>query len=582
MMYDHLSVCLFNPPRRARLGLACGVLLLSLILVNASLWAHPTQVPTNDDPRELTIYHTSDMHGYILPHRARWYTANPTRKIGGFVALAAAIERDQAAEPSPYLLLDSGDFFQGAPEGTLSKGRSVVKLMNALGYHASAIGNHEYDFGEANLIELAKLAEFPLLASNIQLRESGAPVDYAQPWALFERGGVRVGVVGLATRETSTATLPTHVSHLRFVHEVEAARPHVQALRAAGADIVIALTHCGIGPSVSRRRVRSADYVPPPEDAVYPGDILIAREAGVDLVLGGHAHAAFDELWTPKGGAPIAQSGEHLEHVTRITVKIDAEGEVSIEGKLIQLWADQVRSRPKISDLVEEVTAEVQQKMGEVIARAADPLPRSVEAPTGQKSRDLDGPLPNLFCDEMRRVAQSDFALHNTFGFRNDIGAGAITVGHLYQVMPFENTLAVMQLSGAQIRQLIVSNLKGNVSRLQVSSELTVNVTEDAVGSAIPESVKVMFKGAPIDLKKTYRVAMNSYMSSGGSCCRALGKLQHHDTAISLRVLFMDTVKRLSPVHAPKTGRIQARRHVSPTKPSAKMSSTETSTSPTP
>ena len=519
------------------------------------------------EPAELIIYHTSDMHGYILPHKARWNTSNPERQIGGFVALAAAVE----SEPKPYLLLDSGDFFQGAPEGTLSRGRSVVKLMNALGYAASAIGNHEYDFGEANLIELSKLANFPLLASNIQLRESGAPVDYAQPWALFERAGVKVGVIGLATRETSTATLPTHVSHLRFVHEVEAAKPHVRALRAAGADVVIALTHCGIGPSVSRRRVRAADYVPPPEDDVYPGDILIAREAGVDLVLGGHAHAAFDQLWTPSGGVPIAQSGEHLEHVTRVSVKVNERGETSISGELIELWADQVKTRPKISDLVDEVTAEVTAKMSEEIARAADPLPRSVKSPAGADQyapRHLDGPLPNLFCDEMQRVAKSDFALHNTFGFRNDIGAGAITVGHLYQVMPFENTLAVMSLSGAQVKELITRNLKGSVSRLQVSSELSVSALEDAQGSTIPSSVEVTFQGQPLKSDETYRVAMNSYMSSGGSCCRSLGELKHHDTAISLRVLFMDTVKRLSPVYAPKTGRIVARRQ-RPTTPNA-------------
>ena len=101
------------------------------------------------------------------------------------MALALMIE----GESNPYLLLDSGDFFQGAPEGTLSRGRSVVTLMNAIGYHASAIGNHEYDFGEANLIALADLAKFPLLASNIQRRSDGAPVSYAQPWALFEQGG---------------------------------------------------------------------------------------------------------------------------------------------------------------------------------------------------------------------------------------------------------------------------------------------------------------------------------------------------------------------------------------------------------
>lgn len=506
--------------------------------------------------RELVIFHTSDIHGYILPHPAKWYKADPTRRIGGFAALASQLEK----EKSPYLLLDSGDFFQGAPEGTLSKGRSLIQLMNAIGYHASAIGNHEYDFGEANLIELSRLAQFPLLASNIQIKESGIPVDYAQPWALFERAGIKVGVIGLATRETSTATLPTHVSHLRFVHEVEAAKPHVRALRAAGADVIIALTHCGIGPSVSRQRVRTASYVAPPEDEAYPGDILIAREAGVDLVLGGHAHAAFDELWTPTGGVPIAQSGEHLEHVNRVVIKISASGKVNVKGELIELWEDQVSTTPKISDLIKEVTSDVSTQMSEVIGEARDALSREVQLPEASTARHLDGPLPNLFCDEMKRVAQSDLALHNTFGFRNDIPQGPITVGHIYQVMPFENTLAVMNLSGAELIELIQFNLKGGVSRLQVSSDLYITAEEEAAGTFIKDSIKIEYRGLPLNPDQSYKVAMNSYMSSGGSCCQKLGSMPKRDTAIPLRVLFMDTIKRLSPVKAPKTGRITVSR----------------------
>ncbi len=504
---------------------------------------------------ELIIYHTSDIHGYILPHSAKWYKADPKRNIGGFVALASVIEQ----ETQPYLLLDSGDFFQGAPEGTLSKGRSVVTLMNAMGYTASAIGNHEYDFGEANLIELAKLAQFPLLASNIQRLKDGALVDYAQPWALFEKNGVKVGVIGLSTHETSTATLPAHVSHLRFVHEVEAAKPHVKALRAAGADVVIALTHCGIGPSVARRKITASSYVAPPEDDQYQGDIMIAREAGVDLVLGGHAHAAFDELWAPKNGSLIAQSGEHLEHVNRIVIKVPSDGgKAEISGKLIELWADQVKTEPKIAKLVTEITAEVSAKMDTKIGETLAPLNRTVERSKDEQVRVLDGALPNLFCDEMKVVSKADFALHNTFGFRNDIGAGAINVGHIYQVMPFENTLAVMQLTGQQVIDLLKANFKGGVSRLQVSSELEVSINLDTQGKFNADSLKVLLKGEPIQPNQSYRVAMNSYMSSGGSCCQGLAKLPSKDTAISLRVLFMETIQKKSPIKAPKVGRMKA------------------------
>jgi 2',3'-cyclic-nucleotide 2'-phosphodiesterase (5'-nucleotidase family) len=511
------------------------------------------------EKKRLVIFHTSDIHGYIKPHTARWDTHKPKRMIGGFASLATLL----AKETDPYMLLDSGDFFQGAPEGTLSRGRSVVALMNTLKYDASVIGNHEYDFGEKQLIELQKQAQFPLLAANIQYKDGGALAIYAQPWGLFERNGIKVGVIGLATRFTSTSTLPAHVAHLHFVHEVDAARPHVKALRAAGADLVIALTHCGLGPSVSRKRVQSSEYVPTADDLAYPGDRVIAQKAGVDLVLGGHAHAAFSELWTPKGGAPIAQSGEHLEHATRIVVEwpktTSSASSVSkthskpkIKGTLIPLWLDTYPPNPLIKKQVSELTADLDHLMNVKIGHTTAPLPRFAPLPN------LDGPLPNLFCDEMAKVAQTDLALHNTFGLRNDLEAGSVTVGDLYKIMPFENTLAVMTLTGQMIFDLIHQNYKGKVSRLQVSSHLRIHFTESASPSkAGSHSTTISLNGQPLDLKKTYTVAMNSYMAGGGSCCKALKSLSHKDTGISLRALFIDTIKQKTPVSPTAVGRIQ-------------------------
>ena len=534
-----------------RLSACLSACLFALALWAPSLDASPA--PDSSKPstsgaeatREVIIFHTSDIHGYIKPHPARWNKEDPKRLIGGFEALAALI----AEEETSSLLLDSGDFFQGAPEGTLSRGGAIIRLMNALNYDASVVGNHEYDFGEENLIKLSQSAKFPLLAANIQRVKDGTPAPYVQPWALFERGGVKIGVIGLSTRFTSTATLPTHVSHLRFVQEVQAARPHVQALRHAGADVVIALTHCGVGPSVARKRIITSEYHPPAQDLKYPGDILIAKEAGVDLVLGGHAHAAFSELWRPEGGAPIAQSGEHLEGATRISIRVTPGQPLEIKGALIPLWADALRPHPATGALVKEISSEVEKQMNIPLGQAADPLPRFAAPPA------LDGPLPNLFCDEMAEVAHADVALHNTFGLRNDLNAGPLTVGHLYQVMPFENTLAVMSLTGEQLKSLLLQNLKGGVSRLQVSHHLTLTTQRAPDGAFINGEVRYL--GQPIDDHKVFKVAMNSYMASGGSCCQVLVTRPHTDTAISLRILFMDVIKKKSPVKAPQVGRIR-------------------------
>lgn len=542
-----------SPARAARRPLTLAALLLSALLLGPLARSAPARAE-----RRVVIFHTSDIHGYSKPRAVPWSEA-PGRLIGGFEALGAHLD----AEEAPYLLLDSGDFFQGAPEGTLSRGRAIVELMNASGYDAVAVGNHEYDFGEDNLKALARLARFPLLAANIQRAADGAPAEYARPWALFERGGVRVGVVGLATRFTSTATLPAHVAHLRFVDEVAAARPHVAALRAAGADVVVALTHCGVGPGVSRRRVDVSTYTPSEEDLHYPGDIEVARAAGVDLVLGGHAHAAFSALWAPPGGALIAQSGEQLEHVSRVVVRVpDGGGAPQVEGRLVPLWADALPAprgerapgageslRARLRSEVARLSSQVDAQMSAVVGEAAEPLPRFVDPPH------LDGPLPNLFCDAMARVAGADLALHNTFGFRSDLPRGPLTVGHLYQVMPFDNQLAVMSLTGAQLKRLLADNIEGGASRLQVSRHLSLDVALSPTGALAGAALR--FEGAPIDEARVFRVAMNSYMAGGGSCCQALAALPSTDTSIPLRVLFMDEVRAQSPLRAPATGRIR-------------------------
>lgn len=516
--------------------------------------AEPLTLAQDHTQRELVIFHTSDIHGYVKAHPARWYT-DPKRMIGGFEALGAHLD----AESRPYLLLDSGDIYQGAPEGTLSKGTAIVELMNIARYHAVAIGNHEYDFGEENLKRLQKLAQFPFLAANIQQNVTRAPVSYAQPWALFEQGGIKVGVVGLATRFTSTSTLPAHVEHLHFVEEVATAKPHVQALRAAGAEVIIALTHCGIGPSVARKRIQTADFIPTQEDLHYPGDIQIAREAGVDLVLGGHAHAAFSELWRPEGGVWIAQSGEHLEGFTKIVISASQDGKaLQIKGELIPLWIDQLPTpqpqalglKAQLAQGVQKIEDQVGAEMNVKLGSSMDPLPRFASLPY------LDGPLPNLFCDAMAEVGQADFALHNTFGFRNDLPQGELNVGHIFQVMPFDNQLSVMTLTGAQVKKLITDNLEGEVSGIQVSKQLKVVVHPMSATQAKP-TIDLSYQGSPIDETKTFRVAMNSYMAGGGSCCKAISSLPSVNTAIPLRILFMDVIRKGTPIKAPQVGRIQ-------------------------
>src|SRR3990167_9214580 len=158
---------------------------LPALLLLLALAALPTGAAS------VAVYHTSDLHGWYSARPALWDKENQAREIGGFAALASLLKK----ETTPYLLLDSGDMFQGTPEGILTKGMASMVLMNQLGYAAAIPGNHDYDYGEANLKLLISSAAFPVLGANIYLKEGGAPAAYLKPYALLQKGGKKIAVL---------------------------------------------------------------------------------------------------------------------------------------------------------------------------------------------------------------------------------------------------------------------------------------------------------------------------------------------------------------------------------------------------
>ncbi len=491
----------------------------------------------------IVIFHTSDVHGGIRARPARALHADPQRKVGGYAALANAVR----AETQPWALLDSGDIFQGTPEGNLTKGKVVVAAMNALGYRAMVIGNHEYDFGEEALLELVKQARFEVLAANIVRREDGRPVAYSKPTATIEIGGVTVGIVGLATTHTPTSTLPANVAHLKFTDEVAAARRHATRLRAEGADVVVALTHCGLLPSRARERVAAKDVTLTPRDLRYRGDLTIARGAPVDVVMGGHTHTGLDGAWRdPESGVYVIQSYENLVAVNRVELVVDTDA-----GKLVQataslryLWIDELGEDPTVASVIDAHTEAVEGRLEEVVGHLAEDM---VRAGT------LDHALGRWMADVFREASAADIGVQNTFGIRDDLYAGPVTMRDLYRVMPFDNTLVVVTLDGAAVRRLVADNLMGDKSKIQVSG-MTARFRRTDRGAEDPE---IRVGDEPLNDAKTYRLATNNYLAFGGSGGAALADAEREDTARPLRALLVAALKKQAELVPTKTPRLE-------------------------
>ncbi len=227
--------------------------LFSTLLLAAACTAPAPSVkqppPAEGRPRRLVIVGINDVHGALLaspaPRSLAAWTADP---VGGAEWLAGwmdAIRRDAKERGGEVLLIDAGDEFQGTLISNQFQGRSVVDAFNALGVAAAAVGNHEFDFGLPVLLERMKQARYPMLAANVFNKGTRERPGWAVPSALLDVGGLKVGVIGLATVDTPTVTNPLNVADLDFVPGGPVAAQEADALRARGATVVIVTAHAG-------------------------------------------------------------------------------------------------------------------------------------------------------------------------------------------------------------------------------------------------------------------------------------------------------------------------------------------------
>jgi 2',3'-cyclic-nucleotide 2'-phosphodiesterase (5'-nucleotidase family) len=223
----------------------------------------------------VSILWTTDFHGaFQLRERDR----DTNRPLGSSAVLAAYLARERARNLHGTLLLDGGDCFQGTMLSNLSYGRPVIVQMNRLGYDASAVGNHEFDWTVDTLVARVRQARFPFLSANLFEKRRGQLPPWVKPYEVFERHGVRIAVLGFSTVETPTTTLPHNVVDYEFRQAAAIAREWLPKLRTGGADAVVLMGHLPGSQDSAGTRFR--------------GELAELGRAveGEDALLGGHSH----------------------------------------------------------------------------------------------------------------------------------------------------------------------------------------------------------------------------------------------------------------------------------------------------
>ncbi|MCL2030045.1 MAG: 5'-nucleotidase C-terminal domain-containing protein [Oscillospiraceae bacterium] len=437
--------------------------LLSASLLPAGVSAAP------GEPVTLTVIHVNDRHGRM--------DADP------FIAQLAQ------ETPGRVLILDAGDALDGQIAANLTRGASMVDLMNAVGYSAMVTGNHEYTYGVDRLRELAGRMDFPLLAANV--KQDGKPVF--QAYAVFDLDGLRAGVFGIVTPETVSASDPRVVAGLTFEDPARTAAAMVEVLRAEDCDVVIALAHLGDAQS-SRPEHRSGALAIP----------------GVDVVIDGHSHSLL-ENGTMIHDTLIAQAGEYGRHIGVVELVIDG-GVISKTARLIETGGDR-RADEGILALIAELDKSVEDIAGQAAGYTPVPLHgERAEVRAGETN------LANLITDSMRHATGADIAVLTGGNIRAGIPAGEITMGHVLTTLPFSNLLVTVRLSGADILEALehgVSLYPEPAGQYIQVSGLSVEFDPDAEPlNRVTRAA--LADGSALDREKIYTVATIEFLAAGG------------------------------------------------------------------
>lgn len=456
----------------------------------------------------LTILHTNDFHSRVEPiNKYDGPCAAEDNEagacFGGWARLVSSIDAARDRDPNA-LLVDGGDQFQGSLFYTYYKGKVAAEMMNALGYDGMTVGNHEFDDGPEVLRGFMDAVEFPVLMSNADVSAEPALANKLAKSAVVERDGERYGLIGLTTEDTSELASPG--PNVIFTDSVEAVQGEVEQLTADGVDRIIVLSHSGF-------RV---------------DQVVAAAVDGIDVIVGGHSNTFLSNTDESAAGpyplmvgdTAIVQAYAYGKYLGELSVTFDDAGKVvEATGEPIIIDGQVVENEAVVSRLV-ELAKPLDEIRNKVVAESGDLIDGNREV-----CRVRECPMGNLVADAMlERVSDQgiDIALMNSGGIRASIDKGEITMGEVLTVLPFQNTLATFEISGADLL-VALENGVSQVEEVQGRFPQVAGMTY-SFDAAKPASegrisdVMIAKDGEyqPLDPAATYGVVSNNYVRGGG------------------------------------------------------------------
>ncbi len=525
----------------------------------AALFIQRTSLKMENGVFSLSLMHLNDTHAHL---------ETATKQV-------TAVKEYRAQKPDA-LLLHAGDVFSGTLYFNEFQGRADVAIMNLMDFDAMTFGNHEFDLGASQeghkaLQEFVKAAQFPFVAANVNFSQDALFTGLFQTkightpedsniytGIVKEVNGEKVGIFGLTTKETEEISSPGLISFSE--NYLTDAQVMVDEFEAMGVDKVIALTHIGFddNPSVDN-------------------DMMLAEGVeGIDVIVGGHSHTGLKEPFVvAKDETPtvIVQAGQYGGSLGTLDVLFDRKGVIfSSSGALIEIRA-QVEDPEAV-----QILAPFKQKVEEISGQATSatavealPTPRTGEDITAPSVRKNETALGNIITDGMLSKAKKFdanvvMAIQNGGGIRAGIDQGPITVGEIITVLPFGNTLATMDITGADLKAAFEVSVgqypRENGGFLHVSGAKVQYDSSKPMGERV---VSIMIKGtdgvfSEIQDGTTYTIATNAFTAKGGDGYDMFAKAYKEgrvtDLGLSDWENFREELERIGDVRPVTEGRI--------------------------
>ncbi|WP_170272245.1 5'-nucleotidase C-terminal domain-containing protein [Clostridium tarantellae] len=482
-------------------------MLLSLLLPSSAAFALDN---TNNETNSLNSKKSSDTIDIISINDFHGALKEENKNVGA-AKLVGEIKKQKEQNPNT-IVVSGGDLFQGSAMSNQLKGEPVIKMLKEMGLVYSAIGNHEFDWGKEIIPKWGKDGNFEFIAANIYNKATNKPVDWANPYGLAKINGKTIAFIGLATPETVSKTKPANVADLDFKDPVEITNYWAKYLREKkGADAVFVLSHIGSLQDFKTSKIT--------------GEVvdLANKTVGIDGIISGHTHRF---VCGTINNLPIVQGGCNGRGYAKLSLSFK-DGKVKVNPSIEMLYKkgkDLVEDK-NMKAIYDNYNKNLQSNLEKVVCNIDCELTHS---------RNSLSPLGQFASKYMAESAGVPIGITNGGGLRRPLPAGNITVGNMWELMPFDNTLVTMKLTGSQLKKVLENGiLNDSVGCVQFYGlRVYYDKTKD-LGNRIT-SMRLL-NGTKVEMDKEYPVVTNDFMYAKGDDYDFSGAKDATDTGIPIR-----------------------------------------------